>query len=71
MLDRFKNKFTTIIGAAIMTGAGVLYVIGKYNADFNVSVLELATLTALGWVFLTAKDTLIEGVFLNFFKVGK
>jgi len=32
---------------------------------------EIIPVFLLGWVFLVAKDTLIEGLFLNFFKVKK
>jgi hypothetical protein len=33
--------------------------------------METASVAILGWVFLTARDTLLEGVFLNLFKINK
>ena len=54
-----------------MTIAIFLYVAGKYSDKFETSTLELATIAVLGWVFLTARDTLLEGLFLNLFKIKK
>lgn len=66
---RLKNKYTSIIGAIILAGAGVLFVIGKYNEKFDLSILEFGALMAVGYIFLMAKDSLIEGIFLNIFKI--
>ena len=54
-----------------MSVAIFLYVAGKYSDKFETSTLELATIAVLGWVFLTARDTLLEGLFLNLFKIKK
>jgi len=37
----------------------------------NIAFLLFATIAVLGWVFLTARDTLLEGLFLNLFKIKK
>lgn len=66
---RFKNKYTSIIGAIILAGAIILFVIGKYNEKFDLSILEFGALMAVGYIFLMAKDSLIEGLFLNIFKI--
>lgn len=71
MKERFKNKITSWIGVILMTIAIFLYIAGKYSDKFETSTLELATIAVLGWVFLTARDTLLEGLFLNLFKIKK
>ena len=68
--ERIKNKVTTSIGILLMTSAVGLYITSKFM-DFEVTILEIAGVTTLGWVFLTAKDTLLEGVLLNVFKIKK
>ena len=71
MKERLKNKLTSWIGVILMAVAIFLYVAGKYSDKFETSALELATIAVLGWVFLTARDTLLEGLFLNLFKIKK
>lgn len=71
MKERLKNKLTSWIGVILMSVAIFLYVAGKYSDKFETSTLELATIAVLGWVFLTARDTLLEGLFLNLFKIKK
>jgi len=71
MKERFKNKITSWIGVILIVIAIFLYVAGKYSDKFETSTLELATIAVLGWVFLTARDTLLEGLFLNLFKIKK
>jgi hypothetical protein len=71
MKERLKNKLTSWIGVILMVVAIFLYVAGKYSDKFETSTLELATIAVLGWVFLTARDTLLEGLFLNLFKIKK
>jgi hypothetical protein len=71
MKERLKNKLTSWIGVILMAVAIFLYIAGKYSDKFETSTLELATIAVLGWVFLTARDTLLEGLFLNLFKIKK
>jgi hypothetical protein len=71
MKERLKNKLTSWIGVILMSVAIFLYIAGKYSDKFETSTLELATIVVLGWVFLTARDTLLEGLFLNLFKIKK
>jgi hypothetical protein len=70
MKERFQNKITTIIGVALMFTALGLYIGSKFT-DYEVTVLELGSVTALGWVFLAAKDSLIEGILGNIFRIKK
>lgn len=68
MKDRLKNWITTLIGALLMLTAVGLYMASKFK-NYEISTIELASVATLGWVFLTARDTLLEGVFLNVFKI--
>ncbi len=70
MKERLQNILTTSIGAVLMITAITMYVLSKVN-NFDVTILETASVALLGWVFLTARDTLLEGVFLNLFKIKK
>lgn len=71
MKDRLKNWLTTIIGAILMLTAVAMYVISKMKPEMDIHITEMATVAILGWVFLTARDTLLEGMFLNIFKMKK
>ena len=70
MKDRLQNWLTTAIGAVLMLTAITMYVLSKVK-DFEVSLIETASVAVLGWVFLTARDTLLEGMFMNLFKIKK
>lgn len=70
MKERLQNWLTTAIGAVLMLTAITMYVLSKVK-DFDVSLIETASVAVLGWVFLTARDTLLEGMFMNLFKVKK
>lgn len=70
MKERLQNWLTTIIGAILMITAITMYVLSKVKG-FDVSIIETASVAVLGWVFLTAKDTLLEGMFMNIFKIKK
>ncbi len=71
MKDRLKNWMTTIIGAILMLTAVAMYVVSKMKPEMDIHITEMATVAILGWVFLTARDTLLEGMFLNIFKMKK
>lgn len=54
----------------MMIAAICMYVIGKFEGhEFN--ALEITLVAVLGWLLLNAKDTILEGVFLNIFKIKK
>jgi hypothetical protein len=53
-----------------MLTAIIMYVLSKIKG-YEVSIMETASVAILGWVFLTARDTLLEGVFMNLFKINK
>ena len=71
MKSRLSNWLTTTIGAVLMLVAIGMYIVGKFKPEMEVSTMEMATVAVLGWVFLTARDTLLEGMFLNMFKVKR
>jgi uncharacterized membrane protein YczE len=71
MKDRLKNWVTTLIGAVLMCVAVAMYVLSKFKPEVEIHITEMALVAILGWVFLTARDTLLEGVFLNMFKIKK
>ena len=53
-----------------MLTAITMYVLSKVKG-YEVSLAETASVAVLGWVFLTARDTLLEGIFMNLFKIKK
>lgn len=69
MKSRLQNWLTTAIGAILMVASIVMYVVSKFNPEVAIGITEMASVAVLGWVFLTARDTLLEGMFLNIFKV--
>jgi hypothetical protein len=70
MKERLQNWLTTSIGAVLMLTAITMYVLSKVKG-YEVSLIETASVAVLGWVFLTARDTLLEGIFMNLFKINK
>lgn len=70
MKKRLQNWITTSIGAVLMVLAIVMYVLDKFYG-FSIPLMETVAIAVLGWVFITARDTLLEGIFLNIFKVKK
>lgn len=70
MKERLQNWLTTCIGAVLMLTAITMYVLSKIKG-YEVSLVETASVAVLGWVFLTARDTLLEGMFMNVFKIKK
>lgn len=70
MKERIQNWATTIIGAIIIILGLSLYTLSQFK-DFQIGLVEFITLMVLGWVFLTSKNTLLEGVFLNIFRIKK
>jgi uncharacterized membrane protein len=65
-----KNWITTAFGTLAMFGALAMLIanrIPSVNIDF--SWMEMIGTALFGWVFIMAKDSLIEGLFLSVFKV--
>ena len=65
-----KNTLTSVFGGLLLIASLTMFVFNTFNyKDVDFSWMEMCGTALLGWVFLTAKDTLLEGVFLNMFKV--
>lgn len=65
-----RNWITTIFGSILMLVAVTMLIanrIPQVNVDF--SWVEMVGTAVLGWVFLMAKDSLLEGLFLGIFKI--
>jgi hypothetical protein len=68
MKKRLKNWITTIIGITMMV-IGIGMIVCNYFFSMEIPILEIVMVMILGWTFLFAKDTLLEGLFLSIFKV--
>lgn len=72
MKERLKNWITTCLSIPILAfGLFMLYEkaecwLNKTTCDF--SVTEVLSVLTLGYAFLVAKDTLLEGLTLGLFK---
>lgn len=71
MKERLQNWMTTLIGAILMLTAVGLYILSKFKPEVEIHITEVGAIAVLGYVFLMAKDTLLEGLFMNIFKVKK
>ena len=56
MLERFKQWISTIIGGVVIIASLVLWIVGK------IDVSTLAVALGLGWTYLAAKNTILNGV---------
>jgi hypothetical protein len=65
MTERLKNWKTSAMGLIVFALALYLFLTGK--ADLTTFI----TLTVLAWVFLAAKDSLLEGITAGLFKIDK
>ncbi len=72
MKKRLKNWITSIIGVIVMLSASIMYFFGeKIIDDFTISMTEFLTLLFVGYIFLVAKDSLIQGLLGNILKIKK
>jgi uncharacterized membrane protein len=70
MGKRLQNWITTLIGAVVILVAVGLYTMSKFTG-VEISTIEFVTLLILGYVFLMAKDTLLDGLFMRIFNIDK
>ena len=56
MKERIKNWLSTGIGATVTIASLVLWIIGK------IDISTLAVALGLGWTYLAAKNTILNGV---------
>ena len=65
MIDRFRNWATTIIGLVVVAFDLAMLYLEKVDA------MQFSIILVLGWVFVAAKDTLLEGITMGIFKMKK
>lgn len=67
--NRLREGITTVIGLLFLFGAlGMVAMNLFYDKDFA-AWTTIIPLSLLGWVFLWAKNSLLEGITLGLFKV--
>ena len=65
-----RNWITTIFGTLLMFTAIAMLIANRIpEANIDFSWMEMVGTALLGWVFLMAKDSLIEGLFMGVFKI--
>jgi hypothetical protein len=65
-----KNWITTVFGTLLMFAGLAMLVANRIpDTNINFSWMEMVGTALLGWVFLMAKDSLLEGLFVGFFKI--
>lgn len=70
MKSRLKQIITSTIGVLIMLSASIMYFFNDLVVEeFDMSLIEYLSVMFLGYVFLVAKDSLIQGIFLNLLKI--
>ena len=66
-----RNWITTIFGTLLMFAALAMLIANRIpTANIDFSWLEMVGTALLGWVFLMAKDSLLEGLFLGVFRIA-
>jgi VIT1/CCC1 family predicted Fe2+/Mn2+ transporter len=67
---RLREGVTTFIGVLFLIGSLIMIVMNLfYEKDFA-AWSAIIPISLLGWVFLWAKNSLLEGITLGLFKVG-
>ncbi|HKK43084.1 MAG TPA: hypothetical protein VJ963_11790 [Bacteroidales bacterium] len=65
-----RNWITTIFGTLLMFAALAMLIANRIpSANVDFGWWEMVGTALLGWVFLMAKDSLLEGVFMGIFHV--
>ena len=65
-----RNWITTVFGTLLMFTAIAMLIANRIpTANIDFSWMEMVGTALLGWVFLMAKDSLIEGLFLGVFRI--
>lgn len=65
-----RNWITTIFGTLMMLTALAMLIANRIpEANIDFSWMEMVGTALLGWVFVMAKDSLLEGLFLGVFRI--
>ena len=71
MKKRIQNWITSIIGAILLLTGTAMIIATYFVKVYDFTIVEYTGVLALGYVFLVAKDSLIEGLLFNTFKKSK
>ena len=70
MKTRLKNIITSLIGIVVMLASSLMYFFGDLiTEEYEMSLTEYLTLLFVGYIFLVAKDSLIQGILCNLLKI--
>lgn len=71
MKERFRNIITTVLGTLIMLSGVIILTLGGLALIPEVSIFTIIIIELLGWLFVAAKDSLLEGITFNLLKINK
>lgn len=67
---RLRESVTTFIGVLFLIGSLIMIVMNLFHEKDFAAWSTIIPISLLGWVFLWAKNSLLEGITLGLFKVG-
>ncbi|MFA5759572.1 MAG: hypothetical protein WC942_09490 [Clostridia bacterium] len=71
MKERFRNIITTALGTLIMLSGVIILTLSGLALIPEVSIFTIIIIELLGWLFVAAKDSLLEGITFNLLKINK
>lgn len=67
----FKHWITSVFGVILMGLSVGMFLLNHFKPTAQpFTVTEMVTVAVLGWVFMMAKTSLLEGIFLGLFKIS-
>ena len=66
-----REWVTTILGTVIMTIGVAMIFVNVFIDKFNFTITEIGLTLVIGWIFLMAKNELIEQILGNKFNLPK
>lgn len=67
-----KHWITSLFGVVLMCLSVGMFLLNHIKPTAQpFTLMEMITVALLGWVFLWAKTSLLEGVFLGLFKISQ
>jgi protein-S-isoprenylcysteine O-methyltransferase Ste14 len=69
--NRLREGVTSIIGILFLLGALAMLVLNAFYAHNHSVWSTIIPISLLGWIFLWAKNSLLEGITLGIFKIKK
>lgn len=70
-MKNLKEIITTIIGTIILLVGIIVFILGLLNVITPLDIYTLFLIELLGWIFIRAKDSLLEDITLNLLKIKK